>query len=260
MKSLILAILFISTSSAFAQSKAGKKVAPQQQRQNNSQGVTQADIDQQRQQMQSDREEFEAMIEKQFKQSNDLIKQFFDEGEMDKFHKSFRKMFRDFQNMQDMDDSMFGTPGTRKLFQHLRGAGGSMFDKEWVDGPEKDQVSLILRIQQVGSQPLNIKVEKGMLKIDGTVRQIKKKNGQTVSNTVSTVNIQQSLGRDDIIPDPVNMLQDNEGNLRIVFKRRDGAPKQIQKVRPQNTNPKKIRRPRPNRRRQIPHDKDSTSI
>lgn len=217
--------------------------------------MTQEELEQKRQQMQQDREEFEAVIEEQFKQSNDLIRKFFDDGELEKFHQNFRQMFRDFQNMQDMDDSMFGTPGTRQLFKERFG-GNSMFEKEWIDGPEKNQVSLILKIKQVGSQPLNIKIEEGMLKVDGTIRQERKNpQGNVISSSVSTVNIQESLGRDDIIPDPVNMLQDKNGHLQIVFNRKDGVPKQIQKQAPG-----KVRKPRPRPRRKLPHDDDSTSI
>ena len=72
--------------------------------------MSQEELEQKRLQTQRERKEFEEAIEEQFKQSNDMIRKFFDDGELEKFHQNFRQMFRDFQNMQDLDDSMFGTP------------------------------------------------------------------------------------------------------------------------------------------------------
>lgn len=175
---------------------------------------------QRRAQMQQDREEFEKAMEEQFQQSNDLIRQFFDEGEMESFQKNFRKMFRDFQNFEHIDDSIFNTPGMQQFMQQARG-NRSHFEKQWVDGPENDQVTLVLKVKQSGKRPLNIKIENGLLKVNGTITQERKDaNGNVISVSTSTIDSQESLGRDDILPDPINMVQDKDGNLRVVFKRK----------------------------------------
>lgn len=244
-------LLLLSLSLPSIISAQGNKTAsilPQKQ-------MSQEELEQKRLQTQRERKEFEEAIEEQFKQSNDMIRKFFDDGELEKFHQNFRQMFRDFQNMQDLDDSMFGTPGTRQLFQQRFG-GDAMFEKEWVDGPEKNQVSLVLKVKQVGSQPLNIKIENGILKIDGTIKQERRNaQGNVISSSVSNVNIQESLGRSDIIPEPVDMQQDKEGHLRIVFNRKGGAPKKIRKVVPSG-----VPGQRPHHRRKLKHDDDKTSI
>lgn len=207
-------------------------------------------MERRRAQMRKEREDFEKAMEEQFQQSNDLIRQFFDDGEMEKFQQNFRQMFRDFQNFEHMDDSIFTTPGMQQFLKR-RGSGNRYVQKQWEDGPQADQVTLILKVKQQGDRPLSIKFEKGMLKIQGTIKQERKDaKGRVISTSASTVNIQESLGRDDIYPDPVNMLQDKDGYLRVIFKRKLAQGKK--------KNPTK--RPGAPSRQQLKHDENSPSI
>lgn len=175
-----------------------------------------------RERLYQQRRDFEAEIEKQFEQSSDLIRQFFDEEELSQFHQNFRNMFKDFENMHDLDDKIFAPPGAQQLFRQTFN-NSKMIEKTWEEGPKDNEVTLVLKIAQANNQPLNVSVENGNLKVNGTIKtERKNKAGHVVSSSVSTINIQESLGRSDINPNPINMTQDKNGHLNIIFEKLNG--------------------------------------
>ena len=167
--------------------------------------------------------EVEQQIKEIMKAREEMIKSLLDDSSFDNFDKKFEDMVKNFNH------GGFPSIGDQEV-------GEVVGEYDWRETPT--QQIFVLKVKQIKNQPLDIKIEKGQIKLKGDVQSVENKNPKI--KTITKVHFERTFS----IPEGVDQgnpeFENKAGELLIKFKKLVSS-----KVPPKIKNLEPIEKPQP---------------
>lgn len=159
---------------------------------------------------QSRREELDAEIKAILKARDELMRSLLEDDSFSNFDKRFNDLIQRFE--QDSFGSMQGLQ-----------MGGVVGEYDWRETPT--QLILAIKVKQIKDRPLDIKIEKGFVRLKGEVEEIQEAPGRKTKK-ISKVHFERSFSIPPGVDQTTPEFENSEGELLIKFKKlkESGSP------------------------------------
>jgi HSP20 family molecular chaperone IbpA len=158
------------------------------------------------QRAQKNRDEIQRQIEEIMKNRDDMIKSLFNDDAFPEMEKRMMDMMKRFSN-EDLDfnsQSFFG--------------GGIVGEYDW---KEDDQFKILtLKVKQIKDQPLDIKIEKGQIKIKGDVEEVTNSNKHSKNKKVTKIHFERIFSIPAGVDEKNPEFGNTDGVLEIKFRKK----------------------------------------
>lgn len=153
----------------------------------------------------NERDLMQKQIEEMMRRRNEMIKSLFnDDDNFDAMEKRMMDMMKRF------DDDDFNL-GASSFF------GGSVVGEyDWKE--DEQYKTLSIKVKQIKDRPLDIKIEKGMIKIKGDVEEVLE-NGSVKKKRISKVHFERSFSIPAGVDEKNPQFENKDGELLIKFKK-----------------------------------------
>lgn len=153
---------------------------------------------------QSRREELDAEIKAILKARDELMRSLLEEDSFSTFDKRFNDLIQKFE--QDSFGSMQGLQ-----------MGGIVGEYDWRETPA--HMILAIKVKQIKDKPLDIKIEKGFVRLKGDVEEVLDYPGRKGGKKVSRVHFERSFSIPEGVDQTTPEFENKDGELLIKFKK-----------------------------------------
>lgn len=153
---------------------------------------------------QSRREELDAEIKAILKARDELMRSLLEDDSFSTFDKRFNDLIQKFE--QDSFGSMQGLQ-----------MGGVVGEYDWRE--TATQLILAIKVKQIKDKPLDIKIEKGFVRLKGDVEEVLEYPGQKGGKKVSRVHFERSFSIPHGVDQTTPEFENKDGELLIKFKK-----------------------------------------